>query len=122
MGGPRRRPLLPRSPRLPSITLAILSKQDRLETPLKKVAFYWVCRDDKEFETFRDLLVGIVDDRTLSGIFELNTYITGELDLKKYQANNYGYNQFTGKPDWNRIGKETRTKYPNSDVGVFLCG
>jgi len=103
-------------------TLAIQSKQDRLETPLKKVAFYWVCRDDKEFETFRDLLVGIVDDRSLAGIFELNTYITGELDLKNYQGKNYGYNQFAGKPDWNRIGKTTRSQFPESDVGVFLCG
>ena len=104
-------------------TLAIQAKQDRLETPLKKVAFYWVCRDDKEFETFRDLLVGIVDDQALAKIFELNTYITGELDLKKARADKtYGYNQFAGRPDWNRIGRELRNDYPDSDVGVFLCG
>jgi len=103
-------------------TLAIQAKQDRLETPLKKVAFFWVCRDEKEFETFRTLLEGIVDDRSLANIFELNTYITGELDLKKFQAKSHGYNQFAGKPDWNRIGKETRKSFPESDVGVFLCG
>ena len=62
-------------------TLAIQAKQDRLETPLKKVAFYWVCRDDKEFETFRDLLVGIVDDSSLASIFELNTYALDILTL-----------------------------------------
>jgi len=104
-------------------TLAIQAKQDRLETPLKKVAFYWVCRDDKEFETFRDLLVGIVDDRAIKGIFELNTYITGEIDLKKVGGQKqYGYNQFAGRPDWNRIGGALRKEYPDSDVGVFLCG
>jgi len=103
-------------------TLAIQAKQDRLETPLKKVAFYWVCRDDKEFETFRDLLVGIVDDSSLASIFELNTYITGEIDLKKVSAKQYGYNQFAGRPDWNRIGKSLRGTYPEADIGVFLCG
>jgi len=104
-------------------TLAIQAKQDRLETPLKKVAFYWVCRDDREFETFRDLLVGIVDDRALANIFELNTYITGEIDLKKSRDSKaYSYNQFAGRPDWNRIGGALRKSFPESDVGVFLCG
>ena len=32
------------------------------------------------------------------------------------------FNQFAGKPDWNRIGKELRTDFPDTDVGVFLCG
>merc|ERR1719230_441670 len=76
-------------------TLAIQMKQDRLETPLKKVQFYWVCRDEQEFESFRDLLVGIVDDRTLAGVFSLNTYITGELDLRKVELKGK-YNQFAG--------------------------
>ena len=29
-------------------TLSIQKKQERLETPLKKVAFYWICRDESE--------------------------------------------------------------------------
>jgi NADPH oxidase len=105
-------------------TLALQAQQGRLETPLKKVAFYWICRDDKEFESFRDLLVGIVTNQALAGIFELNTYITGEVDLKKIveEKKLYAYNQFAGKPEWNRIGKALRETYPNSDVGVFLCG
>jgi predicted ferric reductase len=102
-------------------TLAIQMKQDRLETPLTQVQFYWVCRDDKEFESFKELLVGIVDDRALAEVFSLNTYITGELDLKTVSAKGK-YNQFAGRPSWSRIAKETRKAHPDKDVGVFLCG
>ena len=30
------------------------------------------------------------------------------------------WNQFAGKPDFRRIGKETRAAFPDDDVGVFL--
>ena len=105
-------------------TLAIQLKQDRLETPLKQVAFYWVCRDETEFESFRGLLVDIVNDHALRQIFSINTYITGELDLKKFaQKGDFtGYHQFAGKPAWSRIGKELRAAHPEKDIGVFLCG
>jgi len=102
-------------------TLSIQMKQGRLETPLKKVQFYWVCRDEKEFEMFKELLVGVVDDHILAEVFSLYTYITGEIDLKKVNAKDK-YHQFAGKPDWRRIGKEMRQKFPDHDVGVFLCG
>ena len=105
-------------------TLAIQFKQDRLETPLSKVAFYWVCRDEAEFESFKDLLSGIVDDSHLAKIFSINTHITGELDLRKFADKGVRerYHQFAGKPDWKRIGKEVRAAHPTKDVGVFLCG
>ena len=99
-------------------------RQDRLETPLTKVQFFWVCRDSAEFETFKGLLATIVEDRTLASVFSLNTYITGELDLKKVAQRGVqdAYHQFAGKPDWRRIGKEMREAHPDKDVGVFLCG
>ena len=105
-------------------TLAIQAKQDRLETPLTQVAFYWVCRDETEFESFRGLLVDIVNDSALRKIFSINTYITGELDLKKFAAKGdfSGYHQYAGKPSWSRIAKEMRGAHPDKDIGVFLCG
>jgi len=102
-------------------TLSIQMKQDRLETPLKKVQFYWVCRDEQEFEMFKELLIGVVDDHVLAQVFSLFTYITGEIDLKKVNARDK-YHQFAGKPDWRRIGKEMRQQFPQEDIGVFLCG
>ena len=74
-----------------------------------------------QFNSFKDLLAGIVEDRSLLDVFSINTYITGELDLKKVQLKG-NWNQFAGKPDFRRIGKEVRAAHPDKDVGVFLCG
>ena len=74
-----------------------------------------------QFNSFKDLLAGVVEDRSLLDVFSINTYITGELDLKKVQLKG-NWNQFAGKPDFRRIGKETRAAFPDDDVGVFLCG
>ena len=38
-----------------------------------QVVFYWICRDDREFLSFKDVLVDILEDTSLAGIFELNT-------------------------------------------------
>ena len=102
-------------------TLAIQMQQNRLSVPLSRVEFYWICRDEAEFESFRDILVGIVGDWKLAQIFSINTYITGELNLNNY-ATKDRFNQFAGKPDWKRIAKEVRKNHPDTDVGVFLCG
>ena len=32
------------------------------------------------------------------------------------------FQQYAGRPDWNRIGKGLSEAYPNSEIGVFLCG
>mmetsp|Transcript_23115 Transcript_23115/g.63365 ORF Transcript_23115/g.63365 Transcript_23115/m.63365 type:complete len:1215 (+) Transcript_23115:341-3985(+) len=102
-------------------TLAHQAKADKLETPLKKVAFYWVCRDEREFMSFKDIMIGIVEDKAISDIFELNTYLTGEINLKTISADEK-YHQFAGRPSWDRIGKKLADDYPGTDVGVFLCG
>ena len=78
-------------------------------------------RDIAEFASFKDLLTDIVNDRELLGVFDLNTYITGEVNLKRVHADE-GFQQFAGRPDWNRIGKELHQAYPAAQVGVFLCG
>lgn len=102
-------------------TLAHQAKADKLETPLKKVAFYWVCRDEREFMSFKDIMANIVEDKAISNIFELNTYLTGEINLKTISADEK-YHQYAGRPDWNRIGKQLSDDFPGTDVGVFLCG
>ena len=102
-------------------TLAFQAKNGVLETPLKKVAFYWTCRNEDEFNSFKEIMVGICEDAYLGQIFELNTYLTGEINLKKVTANQI-YNQYAGRPDWNRIGKKIGDEFPDDDIGVFLCG
>eukprot|EP00967_Tisochrysis_lutea_P104930 scaffold159592_cov32-Tisochrysis_lutea.AAC.4 len=102
-------------------TLAFQAKNGVMETPLKKVAFFWTCRNEDEFNSFKDIMVGICEDPYLGSIFELNTYLTGEINLKKVAATQL-YHQYAGRPDWNRIGRRIGEEFPEDDIGVFLCG
>ena len=43
------------------------------ETPLKRCSFFWICRDEREFQSFKDVLSDILADTALANIFELNT-------------------------------------------------
>ena len=54
-------------------TLARQAQTNRLETPLKRCSFFWICRDEREFQSFKDVLVDILADTALANIFELNT-------------------------------------------------
>ena len=49
------------------------AQTNRLETPLKRCSFFWICRDEREFQSFKDVLVDILADTALANIFELNT-------------------------------------------------
>lgn len=65
--------------------------------------------------------MGICEDPYLGRMFELNTYLTGEINLKTVTASEK-YHQYAGRPEWNRIGKKMREDFPEDDIGVFLCG
>lgn len=60
------------------------------------VYFYWICRDQVEFDSFKDILKEAVADERLKNKVEVNTYATGEINLK--QVSHEIYNQFSGKP------------------------
>eukprot|EP00742_Colponemidia_sp_Colp-10_P005362 GILJ01005730.1.p1 GENE.GILJ01005730.1~~GILJ01005730.1.p1 ORF type:complete len:1207 (-),score=135.75 GILJ01005730.1:170-3724(-) len=89
----------------------------RLE--VQKVYFYWICRDQQEFDWFKNLMTSAVTAE-FKNMFELNTYMTGELNLKQVKLEEY--NQFAGRPNWRRIFKNISQNHPSQDVGVFLCG
>lgn len=58
-------------------SLKIRAEREHAVRP-SKVYFYWVCRDQKEFDWFSWLIEELSN---LGDRFELNTYLTGELDL-----------------------------------------
>ncbi|KAJ3341685.1 hypothetical protein HDU93_004319 [Gonapodya sp. JEL0774] len=102
-------------------TASAMSARPGAQQPrLLKVYFYWICRDVQEFESFKDLMWEVASDENLSREVELNTYTTGELDLKR--VNLEKWNQFSGRPNWNRILKEKALAHKGEEVGVFLCG
>ena len=89
------------------------------DSPLA-IYFYWICRDEADFESFKSFFLEILAIKELRTHLELNMYVTGEMDLKSVHSEEY--NQFSGKPNWNRIFKEKAKKHAGKDIGVFLCG
>jgi ferredoxin-NADP reductase len=89
--------------------------------------FYWVCRDQDEFAWFSPLLEKIEDDSEMRNMFELNTFVTGEVSLEDLPTHEpkKGANKhlkFAGRPNWHRIFKDVAIQFPTHDIGVFLCG
>ena len=106
---------------LKSMAIRIASGQYE-NTDAMSVFFYWICRDQAEFESFKDFFDQIIKIKDLSSRLELNLYVTGELNLKNVEHMEEQYNQFSGRPNWNRILKDKATRFKGSEIGVFLCG
>ncbi|KAG0246267.1 hypothetical protein BGX31_003457 [Mortierella sp. GBA43] len=49
---------------------------------LRKVYFFWVCRDRDAFEWFQDLLIAL-EEQNLSDFLEIRSYLTGELGTEE---------------------------------------
>ncbi|KAJ2998086.1 hypothetical protein HDV02_004911 [Globomyces sp. JEL0801] len=105
---------------LKSIAMRIRGNNSAIEPTSMQIYFYWICRDQMEFDSFKDFFDQILTISELATRLELNMYVTGEVNLKDVKAQ--AYNQFAGRPNWNRIFKEKATKHKGSEIGVFLCG
>ncbi|KAF9360013.1 hypothetical protein BGX26_010764 [Mortierella sp. AD094] len=49
---------------------------------LRKVYFFWVCRDRDAFEWFQDLLIAL-EEQNMSDFLEIRSYLTGELGAEE---------------------------------------
>ncbi|GEM09205.1 NADPH oxidase isoform 2 [Rhodotorula toruloides] len=108
--------------------------RDRLDQKLRKVYFFWICRDAESFEWFRDLLHSL-EERDLEGRIEIHTYLTATIkahDMLNIFANDVGSDRDAitqlrapthyGRPNWDRIFASIAAEHPASEVGVFCCG
>ncbi|EFB23049.1 hypothetical protein PANDA_001343, partial [Ailuropoda melanoleuca] len=103
---------------------------------LKKIYFYWLCRDTHAFEWFADLLQLLetqMQERNNAGFLSYNIYLTG---WDESQADHFavhhdeekdvitGLKQKTlyGRPNWDNEFKTIAGQHPNTRIGVFLCG
>lgn len=103
---------------------------------LKKIYFYWLCRDTHAFEWFADLLQLLetqMQERNNADFLSYNIYLTG---WDESQANHFavhhdeekdvitGLKQKTlyGRPNWDNEFKTIASEHPNTRIGVFLCG
>ncbi|TPX34237.1 hypothetical protein SmJEL517_g03089 [Synchytrium microbalum] len=102
--------------------------------PLRKVYFYWICRDKDAFEWFQDLLVAL-EEEDLGKFLEIELYITGSLkpnevfnvilnDEEGIKDGLTGLKSATkfGRPNLDAIFKSLGERHPHTDCGVFFCG
>jgi len=83
------------------------------------VYFYWLCRDQEEFEWFYDLLRDAVG--TQKSIV-VNLFTTGSVSISDAKPLGCGFQQFFGRPNWGRIFPKLAEDHPEEDIGIFLCG
>ncbi|KAM7339374.1 hypothetical protein ACRRTK_002858 [Alexandromys fortis] len=103
---------------------------------LKKIYFYWLCRDAQAFEWFADLLQLLETQMQAQGqgdFLSCRIFLTGWDDA---QADHFavhhdedtdvitGLRQKTqyGRPNWELEFKTIAGQHPSTRIGVFLCG
>lgn len=104
------------------------------KTRLRKVYFFWVCRDFGSFEWFRSLLLAI-EAQDMDNKIEIHTYLTAK--IKVDDATNIMINDANadrdaitglraptnfGRPNWDMIFKSIRKIHAPGAAGVFFCG
>lgn len=101
---------------------------------LKKVYFYWTCRDKAAFEWFQDLLAMLESDPQFSNFIIIQIYLTGPLNADEHENilinDGGGFDPITrlkaktnyGRPVIDNIFSEMRRNHLRSTVGVFFCG
>lgn len=104
------------------------------KTRLRKVYFFWVCRDFGSFEWFRSLLLAI-EAQDLDNHIEIHTYLTAPIkmdDATNIMINDTSTEQDAitglraptnfGRPNWDAIFKYIRSIHSPGQAGVFFCG
>ncbi|KAF2175029.1 hypothetical protein K469DRAFT_86122 [Zopfia rhizophila CBS 207.26] len=103
-------------------------------TRLRKVYFFWICRDFGSFEWFRSLLLAI-EAQDLDDHIEIHTYLTAKIkadDATNIMINDANAKQDAitglraptnfGRPNWDMIFKSIRKIHAPAEAGVFFCG
>ncbi|KAF2237501.1 cytochrome b-245 heavy chain subunit beta [Viridothelium virens] len=104
------------------------------KTRLRKVYFFWICRDFGSFEWFRSLLLAI-EAQDLQDQIEIHTYLTAKIkndDATNIMINDANAEQDAitglraptnfGRPNWDMIFKSIRKIHSPAEAGVFFCG
>lgn len=113
---------------------------NELTPKLTKVYFFWICPEINAFEWFGDMLSHLeaqLDNISRSHLIEYHIYLTrgwsakqakaivvhdGDEQAKTDAITGLGQKTFYGRPNWDEVFKETATKHPDKDIGVFFCG
>ncbi|KAI4109208.1 MAG: hypothetical protein L6R37_000639 [Teloschistes peruensis] len=111
-----------------------MNRPQHQRTRLRKVYFFWVCRDYGSFEWFRSLLMAI-EAQDMDSHIEIHTYLTAR--IKSDDATNIMINDANGevdaitglrtptnfgRPNWDAIFRGIRKIHAPAEAGVFFCG
>ncbi|GAA6004014.1 uncharacterized protein JCM10292_005838 [Rhodotorula paludigena] len=101
---------------------------------LRKVYFFWICRDYASFEWFQSLLLAI-EEQDVGNRIEIHTYLTGRIqtsDAINIVANDVGNVRDAvtqlkapthyGRPNWDRVFLSLSDEHPSTSIGCFFCG
>jgi len=103
-------------------------------TKLRKVYFFWICRDYQAFEWFQDLLKAI-EEEDINHLIDVHVYLTGQ--LKQDEIGNLILNDdegntdaltglktptHYGRPNFDQIFETFVRDHQETDIGVFFCG
>ncbi|KAA6411362.1 MAG: NADPH oxidase [Lasallia pustulata] len=104
------------------------------KTRLRKVYFFWVCREFGSFEWFRSLLMAI-EAQDMDNHIEIYTYLTADIrvddatnilidDVNADRGAITGLRLPTtfGRPNWDAIFRCIRKIHSPAEAGVFFCG
>ncbi|EEP75682.1 NADPH oxidase [Uncinocarpus reesii 1704] len=104
------------------------------KTRLRKVYFFWVCRDFGSFEWFQSLLLAI-EAQDKANHIEIHTYLTAKIrpdDATNIMINDANAEQDTitglraptnfGRPNWDMVFRSIRKLHTPAEAGVFFCG
>uniref|UniRef100_A0A4W3HTB7 NADPH oxidase 3 n=1 Tax=Callorhinchus milii TaxID=7868 RepID=A0A4W3HTB7_CALMI len=108
----------------------------KMTMKVKRVYFYWICRDTNAFEWFVDLLQSLeaqMIEIGKSGFLSYHIFLTGwdefqaahiAMHFKGNQDVITGLKQktFYGRPNWNKEFKHFAGDHPGASIGVFFCG
>eukprot|EP00842_Homolaphlyctis_polyrhiza_P001571 jgi/Hompol1/2414/HPOL_005992-RA len=102
--------------------------------PLRKVYFFWICRDTDAFEWFQDLL-STIEDENIDNFLEIHTYLTQKLKVSQVKNilindGDEGRDAITGlrsrthygRPNWDQVFETLRNNHRGTDIGVRYCG
>ncbi|KIW22822.1 uncharacterized protein PV07_11083 [Cladophialophora immunda] len=101
-------------------------------TRLRKVYFFWICRDFGSLEWFKSLLTAIeAQDKQHS--IEIHAYLTAKIsaaDANNIMLNSSDTDAITGlrtptnfgRPNWDMVFRAIRKLHSPGEAGVFFCG
>ncbi|KIV95516.1 hypothetical protein PV10_03160 [Exophiala mesophila] len=99
---------------------------------LRKVYFFWICRDFGSLEWFKSLLMAIEAQDKAHNI-EIHTYLTAKIssaDANNIMLNSTDTDAVTGlrtptnfgRPNWDMVFRAIRKLHSPGEAGVFFCG